>query len=85
VWRRRRAWDIIGSKSIFRYQTHTALIFDKADCLALSESLVEGQHEENFLFIDVGAIFGIRQLRGTASHGDDDNDHAGSNNNGSST
>jgi hypothetical protein len=45
---------------------------------------VEGQHEENFLFIDVGAI-GIRQLRGTASHGYDDNDHAGSDNNGSSS
>lgn len=32
---------MIGSKSVFRHQTHTALIFDKAACLALSESVVE--------------------------------------------
>jgi hypothetical protein len=60
------------------------LTFDKAACLTQSESVMEGQHEENFLFIDVGTI-GIRQLRGTASHGYDDNDHAGSDNNGSSS
>jgi hypothetical protein len=59
------------------------LIFIKTAGLALSESVVE-EHEEKLLFINVGVI-GIGQLRGTASHGDDNNDHAGSDNDGSSS
>jgi hypothetical protein len=59
------------------------LIFVKTAGLALSESSVE-EHEEKLLFINLGVI-GIDQLRGTASHGDHNNDHAGSDNHGSSS
>jgi hypothetical protein len=70
---------------ILRYRTQAdALIFDKATCLAQKEFVMGGIDEEKLLFIDVGAA-STGWLRGRTNDGDDDYDHAGSDNDGASS
>jgi hypothetical protein len=67
---------------VLRYRTQAeALIFDKATCLAQNESVVEAQDEEKLLPIDIDTV-GAGRLRARTNHGNDDYDHAGSDNDG---
>ena len=60
------------------------MIFDKDTCLAQNEFVMGGIDEEKLLFIDIGAA-NTGWLRGRTNDGDDDYDHAGSDNDGATS